>query len=95
MTLHREGVSTIAGCHGIVTNEIYSALATDVSLRTDEDREIRSVAGAMLIRKKSNGCGGIGDMAAPAAQLGMSVVAGLGSIVFDTRAGLVWVPASR
>ncbi len=92
VALRRRGVSTIATCHGIVTNDVYGAAFTDVSLRTEEGREIRPLAGVALIRKKSNGCGGIADTALPAAQLGMSIVSGLGAIVFDVRGGLVWVP---
>ena len=92
VALRHKGEVSIATCHGIVTNDFYEISQADVSLRTDDDRAIRSVAGAILIRKKSNGCGGIADMASPAAQLGMSIIASLRTIVFDTRAGLVWVP---
>jgi hypothetical protein len=95
VALQSVGVSTIATCHGIVRDDVYDAPQADVSLRTDEDKAIRSIAGARLIRKKANGCGGIADKALPAAQLGMSIIAGLGSIVFDPSAGFVWVSSGR
>ncbi|WP_372646812.1 hypothetical protein [Hyphomicrobium sp.] len=91
IALRRKGTSSLVTCHGVVTNDVYAVVHAEISLRTEDDREIRPLAGAALIRKKANGCGGIADMASPMAQLGMSVVAGLGSVVFDPARELVWV----
>ncbi|HEY8128771.1 MAG TPA: hypothetical protein VIF39_08690, partial [Hyphomicrobium sp.] len=86
-----EGEGTVATCGGVTTNEVYAAPQTRISLKTDGGREIRQISGASLIRKIVNGCGGIADMQKPTAQLGASIISGLGSVVFDARSELVWV----
>jgi hypothetical protein len=85
------GAGTVATCSGVTTNKVYVAPQTRISLKTDDGREIRQISGASLIRKIVNGCGGIADMQRPAAQLGASIISGLGSIVFDAKSELVWV----
>ncbi len=93
--LTRGGNSTVATCGGVTTNEVYAAPQTRILLKTDVGREIRQISGASLIRKIGNGCGGIADMQRPEAQLGASIVAGLGSVVFDGRSEIVWVANGR
>jgi hypothetical protein len=91
VALTSRGEASIATCRGIATNNVF-ATPTVISLQTDEGRNIRPLVGAVLIRKKANGCGGIADMRSPAAQLGMSIISGFGAIVIDPRAGIVWIP---
>jgi hypothetical protein len=44
-----------------------------------------------LILKQANGCGGIAEMAAPAAQLGASFLQLFGAVVFDPKNATVWL----
>ncbi|MFT3730417.1 MAG: hypothetical protein QM780_03185 [Hyphomicrobium sp.] len=91
VSLHAIGKVTVTTCRGVATHDVFAAPQTQLSLETDERREIKILRGVALIRKSANGCGGIADMSSPAAQLGMSVIAGLGTVVFDAPSGLVWV----
>ena len=47
-----------------------------------------------LIVKRPNACGGIADMAEPAAQLGASFLRLFGTIVFDPKNATVWLDAA-
>ncbi len=86
---------TIATCDGVTTNSVYVAPQISIALETDTGREIRHLSGVSLIRKRANGCGGIADMHIPFAQLGASIIAGPGSVVFDARSELVWITGGR
>ncbi len=90
--LEARGGSHVATCSGIVANAVYAAPETKIFLTTREGEKIREIRGASLVRKIVNGCGGIADMRASEAQLGASIVSDLGSLVFDPRSEIVWVP---
>ena len=85
----------VATCDGTAVRDVYAAPQTKIMLQTRDGRAIGSVNGASLIRKTVNGCGGIAEMHAPAAQLGMAIIRKLGSVVFDPKAGIVWVAVQR
>jgi hypothetical protein len=91
--LEARGGSLVATCSGIVANAVYATPETKIFLTTREGVKIREIKGASLVRKVVNGCGGIADMRAPEAQLGVTIVSGLGSLVFDPRSEIVWVPS--
>ena len=45
--------------------------------------------------KSANACGGIADMAEPAAQLGASFLGLFGDVIFDPRNATVWLGGGR
>lgn len=81
----------VATCEGSETREVYTLPAGVVAITTSTGVVVRELPDAKLVRKLVNGCGGIADMREPAAQLGMSAVAMLGTIVFDPKSEMVWV----
>lgn len=89
--LKRRGESATSTCEGTATREVYEAPGTAITLNADDGRIIRALENVKLIRKTANGCGGIANMQAPAAQLGASIVSALGTIVVDPKSETVWV----
>jgi hypothetical protein len=89
--LQRVGDSRVITCEGGETREAYRAAAGNVTLTTDSGHEISALADVALIRKAANACGGIADLSEPAAQLGVSILARLGAVVFDPMSETVWV----
>lgn len=94
-----EGVSlasighvTVTTCHGRQEREIFDAPGGAVAIVRDDGSVIQKINKVRFVRKGAGGCGGIGDMSVPAAQLGVSVLRQLGSVVFDPKAELVWLP---
>lgn len=85
----------VATCDGAELREVYHAADLRAALVDAEGRTILRLDGLALVRKSPGGCGGIGSMATPAAQLGASILWQLGEIVFDPKAETVWVPAGR
>lgn len=85
----------VTTCDGAELRDVYRAADLRAALVDAEGRTILPLDNLALVRKGPGGCGGIGSMEAPAAQLGASILWQLGEIVFDPKAEMVWVPAGR
>jgi hypothetical protein len=94
--LHWDGDLRVSTCNGFATRQVYDMPDGEITLRSDDGHEILKLTDAKFIRKTVNACGGIANLTTPAAQLGASVIARLGSVVFDPKSEIVWVhPAEQ
>jgi hypothetical protein len=78
-------------CEGPETRRVYTANDYPLAIETDEAKPIVETKLFHLIVKSANGCGGIGAMTEPAAQLGASFLQMFGTVVFDPKSGTVWL----
>ncbi len=90
VALERVGEIGVATCEGVETREVYRT-GSAIAISSDSGDKIADLVNVSLIRKPANACGGIANLSEPAAQLGVSIVARLGSVVFDPRSETVWV----
>jgi hypothetical protein len=95
VVLEPQGESATSTCEGTATREVFGVPGATITLDADDGRQIRALHNVKLIRKTANGCGGIADMQAPAAQLGASIISSLGAIVLDPKSETVWVGPER
>ena len=81
-------------CEGHESRPVYEVKDSALTLEDEQARPIVRTASFRLILKPANGCGGIGTMTEPAAQLGASFLQTFGTVVFDPKSGTVWLDAA-
>lgn len=91
MLLRRVATLRVATCAGEEQREVYRADDLAAAIIGDDGAVLQPLADLALVRKRRGPCGGIGNMAEPAAQLGASVLWQIGEIVFDPKADMVWL----
>lgn len=91
--LAKIGAVTVTTCRGTATRDVYESHGMQAAIVTDDGALLRELRDVRLVRKAAAGCGGIAGLSEPAAQLGVSVLRQLGSVVFDPNSERVWVPA--
>ncbi|HME83560.1 MAG TPA: hypothetical protein VKG91_03185 [Roseiarcus sp.] len=77
-------------CEGRESRRVYAVRDGALAIENEHGQPIAQTESFALIVKPANGCGGIGAMSAPAAQLGASFLKLFGAIVFDPKSGTVW-----
>jgi hypothetical protein len=92
--LDRAGDIDVWTCDGRESRPVYVAENRTLALENELGRPIAQTDRFHLILKRANGCGGIGDMTIPAAQLGASFLRLFGAVVFDPKSGKVWLSAA-
>ena len=78
-------------CEGRESRPVYAVRDRALTIENEQARPIVETESFALIVKPANGCGGIGAMKAPAAQLGASFLKLFGTIVFDPKSATVWL----
>ena len=95
MRLRQVSRITVSTCEGQETRPVYAlmdnSLDNSLVVETDQAQPIVRTGNFYLILKQANGCGGIGAMAEPAAQLGASFLRLFRAIVFDPKSKTVWL----
>jgi hypothetical protein len=91
LAVSRSGKLEVGTCAGRETRPVLALPGTPIKITTASGEAVRKVAGASLILKAPNACGGIADMAEPAAQIGASLLRTLGEIIVDGRTETVWL----
>jgi len=90
--LTKVGGVGVRTCEGIVESRpVYSAHGVTLAIENERGAAIARTDHFFLIVKAANGCGGIGGMKIPAAQLGASFLDLFGETIFDGKAGTVWL----
>jgi hypothetical protein len=96
MHLRRVSEVTVSTCEGSETRPVYALMDESLIIETDQAQPIVRTPNFYLILKQANGCGGIGAMSEPAAQLGASFLGLFRATVFDPKSKIVWFkPASK
>ena len=93
--LHHIADIGIATCEGHEIRRVYALASQSLIIETDQAVPIRSIENFHLIVKPTSGCGGIGSMQQPAAQLGASFLRDFATIIFDPFSRQVWMDGSR
>jgi hypothetical protein len=78
-------------CEGRESRRVYAVRDHALAIENEQARPIVETESFALIVKPANGCGGIGAMKAPAAQVGASFLKLFGTIVFDPKSATVWL----
>ena len=78
-------------CDGRERRPVYRVRDQALAIETEQGKPILSADDFHLILKRANGCGGIAEMAEPAAQLGASFLRLFGTVVFDPKNATVWL----
>jgi hypothetical protein len=78
-------------CEGRESRRVYTIRDHPLVIENEQAKPIVQTENFHLIVKSANGCGGIGAMTVPAAQLGASFLKIFGTVVFDPRSGTVWL----
>jgi hypothetical protein len=94
MRLRQVSEITVSTCEGRETRPVYSLMDNSLVVETDQAQPIVRTENFYLILKQANGCGGIGAMYEPAAQLGASFLRLFRAIVFDPKSKAVWLDVS-
>jgi hypothetical protein len=89
--LERAADISVSTCEGRESRRVYTVKGRSLFIETDQAKPILETDNFHLILKRSNGCGGIGAMTAPAAQLGASFLQIFGTVVFDPKSETVWL----
>jgi hypothetical protein len=89
--LERAADVGVLTCEGRESRRVYAVKDRALAIENERGEPIVETDSFHLIVKKANGCGGIGAMTTPAAQLGASFLKLFGSIVFDPKSATVWV----
>ena len=89
--LERSADISVSTCEGRESRSVYTVRSRSLFVETDQAKPILGTDNFRLILKRSNGCGGIGAMTAPAAQLGASFLQTFGTVVFDPKSETVWL----
>ena len=82
-------------CEGRERRSMYRVKDRPLSIETEQGKPIVDTEDFHLIVKSANTCGGIADMAEPAAQLGASFLRLFGAVIFDPKTATVWLGAPR
>jgi len=91
MRLRQVSEITVSTCEGRETRPVYSLMDDSLIVETDQAQPIVRIENFYLTLKQANGCGGIGAMSEPAAQLGASFLRLFRAIVFDPKSKTVWL----
>ncbi len=78
-------------CEGRESRPVYAVRDRVLRIENEQARPIVETESFALIVKPANGCGGIGAMSTPAAQLGASFLKLFGTIVFDPKSATIWL----
>ena len=89
--LERLAGISVSTCEGRESRNVYTVKGRSLVIETDQAKPIKRTETFHLILKSADGCGGIGAMTTPAAQLGASFLQLFGTVVFDPRSGIVWL----
>jgi hypothetical protein len=89
--LERAADIGVLTCDGHESRRVYAVRDEALAIENERGEPIVETDSFHLIVKKANGCGGIGAMATPAAQLGASFLKLFGTIVFDPKSAIVWL----
>jgi len=84
----------VSTCEGRESRHVYTIKDLSLVVETADLIPIIRVGTFYLILKPANGCGGIGTMSIPAAQLGVSFLRIFRTTVFDPQFGIVWLDGS-
>lgn len=91
MRLRRVSEMTVSTCEGGETRPVFALVDDPLVVETDQAQPIVRTGNFYLALKQANGCGGIGAMSEPAAQLGASFLRLFRTIVFDPKSKTVWL----
>jgi len=91
INLKRLAGISVSTCEGRESRNVYTVKGQSLVIETDQAKPIKRTEIFHLILKSANGCGGIGAVTTPAAQLGASFLQLFGTVVFDPRSGTVWL----
>lgn len=91
MVLNRVPDVQVSTCEGLESRSVYTVKDRPVAIESDDGTPIAQMQTYHLIVKQANGCGGIGAMKIPAAQLGASFLRTFGTVVFDPGSETVWL----
>jgi hypothetical protein len=89
--LDRVGDSDVWTCDGHERWPRYRVEERPLTIENEHGMPIVQTDDFHLVVKRANGCGGIADMAEPAAQLGASFLSLFGTVVFDPKNATVWL----
>ena len=89
--LDRAGDSDVWTCDGHERWPRYQVKDRALVIENGHGMAIVQTDDFHLIVKRANGCGGIAEMAEPAAQLGASFLRLFGAVVFDPKNATVWL----
>jgi hypothetical protein len=89
--LERAADIGVLTCEGRESRRVYAVRDRGLAIENERGQPIVETDNFHLIVKTANGCGGIGAMTTPAAQLGASFLKLFGMIVFDPKSATVWV----
>jgi hypothetical protein len=78
-------------CDGREHRPVYRIQDRPLTIENEQGKRIAETPDFHLIVKSPNSCGGIADMAEPAAQLGASFLGLFGEVIFDPRNSTVWL----
>jgi hypothetical protein len=78
-------------CEGHESRRVYAVTDKALAIENERGQPIVETSSFVLIVKPASGCGGIGAMSEPAAQLGASFLRLFGTIVFDPKSATVWL----
>jgi hypothetical protein len=78
-------------CDGRDHRPVYRIENRPLTIENEQGKRIAETENFHLIVKSPNSCGGIADMAEPAAQLGASFLGLFGEVIFDPRNATVWL----
>jgi hypothetical protein len=81
-------------CDGREHRPVYRIKDRPLMIENEQGKRIAETPDFHLIVKSPNSCGGIADMAEPAAQLGASFLGLFGEVIFDPRNATVWLGGS-
>jgi hypothetical protein len=81
----------VATCEGLESRSVYTMDNFPLVIEDHEGTAIAQTQTYHLIVKHANGCGGIGSMSNPGAQLGASFLRTFGAVVFDPASETVWL----
>ncbi len=81
----------IATCASAENRSVYRVKDRALAIETEQGATIVNIETFHLILKRANGCGGIGAIDTPAAQLGASFLEAFGAIVFDPQSATLWI----
>ncbi len=91
--LDKVGDIDVWTCDGRERRRVYRVKDRPLAILTERGKSIVETDDFHLIAKAADACGGIADMAEPAAQLGASFLRLFGAVIFDPAASTVWLGA--
>ena len=78
-------------CEGREHRPVYRIDGRPMTIENESGKEILTTEDFYLVVKSANACGGIADLAEPAAQLGASFLGLFGNVIFDPKNTTVWL----